>query len=317
MTLQRSTWLPRWARAIAGSALAGSALALVNGALARRAESRLAELGEYLELDGVRLRYAVRGEGQPVVLVHGNGTLIEDWIVSGVFDDLAQTHRVIAFDRPGFGRSARPRGEPWSPQKQAHLLAKALTQLGIGPAIIVGHSIGTQIVVALALDHPQLVARIVLVSGYYYPTRRIDARLSSLLAVPVVGDLMRHTISPWFSRAYTPIVSRVLFSPAKVPQRWKDRFPLELAHRPSQILALSGDAGHLVATAAALCPRYGELGMPVTLITGDGDKVVTPERHSKRLHEELAHSRLIVLPGVGHMAHYLAPGEIAAAVREV
>jgi len=310
-----NTPLSRGVTVTAASTLAAAGLALVNGALTRRAEHQLPKLGDYIEVDGVRLRYLSRGEGPPVVLVHGNGTMIEDWTASGVFDALAGSHRVIAFDRPGFGCSDRPRGKDWSPQEQADLLARALDELGIASAVVVGHSIGTQIVLALALNHPRLVSRMVLVSGYYFPTTRMDTKLFAPPAIPVLGDLMRHTVSPWLSRAMTPLVNRELFAPGEVPRAWTEGYPFELAYRPSQIFALSSDSTHLVTTAQALCGRYQELvSLPVTIITGDGDRVVDLEPQSRRLHAELPHSELIVLPGVGHMAHYSAVAQIAAAV---
>jgi hypothetical protein len=68
-----------------------------------------------IEVDGVRLHYSDRGAGQPVVLVHGNAVAGDDWNTSGVADLLLRDgHRVIAFDRPGFGHSGRPRGRAWT-----------------------------------------------------------------------------------------------------------------------------------------------------------------------------------------------------------
>ena len=307
---------PRWTKALVPAALGAAGLAIANRAFAGSAESKHPPTGEFIEVDGVRLHYLIRGEGPPIVLLHGNGTLIEDWIVSGVLDDLARTHRVIAFDRPGFGHSARPGKRAWSPEEQAEVIAGALRALGIEQAAIVGHSFSTLVVLALALDHPQLVSRIVLLSGYYFPTKRFDVAIFSAPAVPVAGDFLRNTLSPWISRALEPGVSRKSFAPAHVPQRWKMQFPMPLVHRPSQIRAIAGDSSLMVQSAAALSERYHELSLPVTIIAGDGDKIADPQRQSERLHQALPQSRLILLPGVGHMAHYLEPAQISTAIRE-
>ncbi len=56
--------------------------------------------------------------------------MIEDWLASGVFDSLAATNRVIAFDRPGFGHSRRPRNVVWTPAAEARAIASALSLLG-------------------------------------------------------------------------------------------------------------------------------------------------------------------------------------------
>ena len=105
---------------------------------ARKAERDHPPAGRFLEVDGVKLHYFERGEGSPVVLLHGNGAIATDFEGSGLIDKLAARHRVIAFDRPGFGFSERPRKRIWSPRAQAALLARALAQLEVQPAVVVG-----------------------------------------------------------------------------------------------------------------------------------------------------------------------------------
>jgi pimeloyl-ACP methyl ester carboxylesterase len=162
---------------VAALALAGSAI-LVNRRAAQ-AERKHPPKGSFVATDGVRLHYLERGHGQPVVFLHGNGAMIEDMLISGVLDHAAPKYRAIAFDRPGFGHSERPRGRSWTAAAQAALFAKALAQLGVERPIVVGHSWGTLVALALALDHPQSVAGLVLASGYYFPTAR---RRGSVLA---------------------------------------------------------------------------------------------------------------------------------------
>ena len=79
---------------------------------------------QFITVDDTRLRYLDMGTGTPVVLLHGNGSMIEDFLSSGVMD--APDHRFIAFDRPGFGHSDRPHDRVWSPWEQARLFLRAL-----------------------------------------------------------------------------------------------------------------------------------------------------------------------------------------------
>src|SRR4051794_24020244 len=213
------------------------ATALFTITQARAAERRTPPIGRFLEVDGVRLHYLEKGQGDPVVLIHGNGSLIQDFTVSGLVDSLSGHHRVIVFDRPGFGYSTRPRTRIWTPMAQAEVLRKALDQLGVEQAIVLGHSWGTLVAVALALQAPDLVRGLVLLSGYYFPTARLDVPSLSQPAIPVIGDVMRYTVSPLLGRLLLPRILRRVFEPAPVPERFDRLFPKGMTLRPSQLRA--------------------------------------------------------------------------------
>jgi pimeloyl-ACP methyl ester carboxylesterase len=284
---------------------------------ARAAERKTPPIGHFLEVDGVRLHYLEQGQGEPVVLLHGNGGLIQDLTVSGLMDGLSGHHRVIMFDRPGFGYSTRPRSRIWTPQAQAEVLRKALDQLGVKQAVVLGHSWGTLVAVSLALQAPTLVRGLVLLSGYYFPTARLDVPLLLPPAIPVIGDVMRYTVSPLLGRLLLPPLIRKLFEPAPVPERFDRLFPTAMTLRPSHLRASAADTALMVPAAAELQARYRELKMPVTIMTGADDQVVDAGRQSRRLHAELSQSRFISLPGLGHMVHHLAPDQAMQAVEQV
>ena len=134
----------------------------------------------------MRLHYIERGTGEPLVLIHGNGTLIQDFTVNGLVDRLSERYRVIVIERPGYGYSERPR-HLWTPRAHATLYEHALHQLGVEQAIVLGHSWGTMVAVSLALQAPTLVRSLVLLSGYYFPTARMDVVLSLPNAIPGIG----------------------------------------------------------------------------------------------------------------------------------
>lgn len=301
------------------AALAGAAgaTALLVESRSRRAGKTWPAPGKFIYVDGVRLHYVMRGEGKPVVLLHGNTLAGADFEACGLVDRLARDHCVIAFDRPGFGHSGRPRGTPWTPRAQAHLLQRALAGLGIDRASVVGHSMGAQVALAMALDHPVHVTNLVLVGGYYYPSFRVDALLAAPVAVPLLGDLMRYTVAALTSRASLDRTIRQVFAPHEVPPEFWRALPRELLVRPLQLRATAEDASFMVPQARVLARRIAELRMPVTVVAGDQDRVVDPEAQSRRLHRELQHSQMVLVPGAGHMAHYLAQEQIAQAAGQV
>jgi pimeloyl-ACP methyl ester carboxylesterase len=284
-----------------------------NAKHARDAERRNPPIGRFLNVDGARLHYTERGRGEPLVLIHGNGTMIQDFTVSGLVDRLADHYRVIVIDRPGYGYSSRPR-QLWTPRAHARLFRNALAQLGVAQAVIYGHSWGTLVAVALALEAPELVRGLVLGSGYYYPTLRADTFLLSPPAIPVIGDTMRYTVSPFVARAILPGLIKRVFQPAPVPERFEREFPKALMLRPSQLRAAAEDAALMTPSVMELERHYRELDVPITIITGADDQIADVSRQSARLHRELPDSEFIALPGLGHMIHHLAPDAVADAI---
>jgi pimeloyl-ACP methyl ester carboxylesterase len=273
-------------------------------------------MGRFIGIDGVRVHFLDRGKGDPIVLLHGNGSMIQDFVGSGLVDLLSERHRVIVFDRPGYGYSDRPRDRVWTAAAQAELLGKALKMLGVERPIILGHSWGTLPAVELALQEPDEIRGLVLLSGHFYPKLRLDAAILSPPALPVVGDLMRYTISPVLGRLLEGTIIGKLFAPRTVPPAFRAAFPVAMALRPSQIRASAAESGLMFPVNSTTHQRYAELTMPVAIVAGGEDGIVS-EQQSRRLHEELAHSTLRIVPGVGHMIHYAVPQEVVLAVDKV
>ncbi|WP_441278265.1 alpha/beta fold hydrolase [Tardiphaga sp. 172_B4_N1_3] len=293
------------------------ASAIINRFLAKKAERDNPPTGRFINVDGVDLHYVERGVGLAVVLLHGNGSMIQDFGSSGLIDAVARDHRVVVFDRPGFGHTNRPRNAvKWGPNEQADLIKIALERLGIQNAIIVGHSWGASVAVAMGLRHPASVHALVLVSGYYYPSFRPDFAAMSAPAVPVIGNLMSVTVSPIVSRLMWPALVAKLFGPAAVPAKFR-RFPKEMAVRPSQIHAAAEESGLLVLNAARSQAHYKELSMPVSIIAGQNDRLIDPISQSGRLHDDVAQSRFHPIPETGHMVHQTATQSVVDAIGEV
>jgi pimeloyl-ACP methyl ester carboxylesterase len=302
-----------------GLVLAGTAAALAATAgwvwyRARRAEASHRPAGRFVDVDGVRLHYIDRGLGPPVVLLHGTLVRLEDLMASGLVERLSARHRVMAFDRPGFGYSERPRTRAWTADAQAELLEHAFARLGVQAPAVIGHSWGTLVAAALALRQDSDVRRLVLLSGFYFPEPRVDALVASPAATPVLGHIMRYTVSALTARAMFGRAMRAMFAPEPVPADYVRKLSREMLLRPSQIRATAEEAALLLPSATSLAQRYASIRVPTAIIAGEADKVVDPVEHSRRLASLIPGSELRLLRGVGHMVHFAALGEVVHAV---
>ena len=301
--------------AIAAAAGLLAATAIVNRHLARKAQRDNPPKGRFIEIDGVRLHYVERGTGRPLVLFHGNGSMIQDFESSGLIDLAAKNYRVIVFDRPGFGHSLRPRNVVWTPKAQADLFMKALDRLNVKQAIVLGHSWGASVAVALAARHPAFVQALVLASGYYFPTARADVLALSGPAIPWLGDIVSYTISPLIGRLMWPAMLRKMFGPRPVPEKFAG-FPKEMAVRPSQIRASAAETALMIPAAFASAKTYNELAMPVIIVAGEDDRLIDIDKQSGRLHHEVTQSKMHRIAGAGHMIQQSATGDLMAAIDE-
>jgi len=322
MTIERrssprtETGQPRWrtAAVVTVATLAASWLAV--RARTAKAERDNPPAGRFIEVEGVRLHYIEQGEGPVLLLLHGNIVTADDFRANGLMEQLSRAFRVIAIDRPGFGYSERPRATSWTPEAQARLMHLALRHLGADEYLVLAHSWGTLVALRMALQAPDKVRGLLLLSGYYYPGARLDVPVAALPAIPVLGDLMRFTVSPLLGRLAWPLAAKGMFSPHEVTETFRREDPWMLL-RPGQVRATADEAALMAEAAAGLEKRYGELHMPVLLMAGKNDRVIDPERHSARLHQDLPQSELTLLPDVGHMVQHLAQNDIVRAVNDL
>lgn len=274
----------------------------------------------FVRLDHLRLHYVEHGQGSPVVWLHGNGSMVSDFLSSRVVSRLTRQHRVIAFDRPGFGFSDRPRSQTWGPFEQARLFLRAFDQLGIERPILVGHSWGTLVALAAALEASHDIAGLVLLSGYYYPEPwRDEAKRHPLagVAVPFVDEIIREMVGPYVSRLMAPGAVRRVFAPCPVPELFLEKYSMPHAVRPSQMRAAIEEADMLMEAARHLSEFYQELNLPIRLVAGSADRIVATSKHSARLNDELAMSDFRNVDGVGHMIHHSAPDHVVAAIEAI
>jgi pimeloyl-ACP methyl ester carboxylesterase len=298
-----------------GIVTTGVAAALLNRWLAGRAERNNPPMGRFVTVHGTKVHYVERGTGTPLVLLHGNGSMIEDFESSGLIDAASDKYRVIAFDRPGFGHTPRSRDTSWTPAIQADLIATALKRLGISRALVLGHSWGTLVALSLAVNHPGAVQGLILASGYYYPTIRADVVILSPPAIPLVGDILSNTLSPLLSRLIWPLLLRKVFGPSPVPKKFEG-FPKEMALRPSQIQASASEAALMIPAAYELQDHYRSLKIPVAIVAGENDRLIEVEQ-AEALHRDIPQSTLTSVAGSGHMVHQTATAAVMRAVDAV
>jgi pimeloyl-ACP methyl ester carboxylesterase len=295
---------------------AGAVITFIGARLIDRAHR---PRGRFVDAGGFRQHLIELGQAAPgvppIVLLHGAGANLEDMHLA-LSQRLAARHRVILIDRPGFGFSARKKGEGGTPAYQANVLRQVLDQLGIDRPIIVGHSWGGTLALAFALDFPQRVAGLVLIAPATHPGVWRLSKLNALLASPV-GWLFAHTLALPFGAMLIWPGSRTAFLPQVIPQHYVKDSAATLVLRPRTLLNNWADVGSLEEALVRQAERYGKLTTPTVVFNGDRDPLVPPADHSLKLAAAASCVKVNVLPGFGHMLHHAAADRIAAAIEDM
>ncbi len=280
--------------------------------LAARAERDFPAEGRIVRVRGLALHYVERGTGSPIVLIHGAFGGVEDWIATGILDELARSHRVIAFDRPGHGWSGRPSKGAASPIAQARILREALRELGVQRPIVVGFSWGGAAALAWAVEAPDEIAGVVTLNGVAYPWPGATSASYVLAGLPLIGPLLAHTIAAPFGTLTAENSVARAFAPAPVAPTFA-RSPIPLALRPAQFIVEAEDMRILKAAVAIQAPRYGDIRVPLIIVAGRGDLVAFWDFHSERLHAVVPTSEFTLLDDAGHQILHSHPREVIEA----
>ena len=280
--------------------------------------------GRMIEVAGAQLNILDIGPraaaGPPVVMIHGASSNLEV-MRQPLGDRLAENHRVILIDRPGHGWSTRAHLEDSTPAIQGRMIDEALEKLGVGSAIVVVHSWSGALGAHMALDFPGRVAGLVMLAPVVYPWRGGVGWYTKAVATPVIGPLLAYTITLPLGYFLAGPGARGVFLPQIMPEDFVGNTATPLLLRPREFLANARDLVTLKAAVAEQAPRYGKIRVPTVVISGDVDKTVTTNIHSRPFAKAVPDARLIVLPDVGHMIQNAVPdlviSEIDAMVGEL
>jgi pimeloyl-ACP methyl ester carboxylesterase len=286
------------------------ALALITQACVLVLQRAYPAQGNVIEVSGARLNVLDLGPrdatGLPVVMIHGASSNLEA-MRQPLGDRLAANHRVILIDRPGHGWSTRAREADSTPAVQGRMIAEALQKLGVGPSIFVVHSWSGALGARMALDYPQAVAGLVMLAPVTHPWPGGVGWYNTLVTTPVVGRLLAYTVTLPLGYFLADAGVRNAFLPQTMPENFVGQTATLLLLRPREFLANARDLVTLKAAVAEQAPRYENITAPTVIISGDVDKTVSLNRHSRPFAQAVRGAKLIVLPGVGHIVQNAAP----------
>jgi len=295
---------------LSGAAAMGG-LFVLSVLAGRRIERLSPPQGDLIAFDGRRLHYLDKGAGPPVVLIHGLGGQIGNFTYALV-DRLGRRFRVVAFDRPGSGYSPRRAGESAGVRVHADAIAGAIRALKLERPVVVGHSLGGAVALALALDHPDCVRALALISPLTRPMRRPPLAFQGLaIRSPLLRWLIYRTIATPAALLARKWAFRRVFAPETPPSDFGRAGGGLLAMRPSSIHAESEDMNAVNGDVAAMVPRYSSIRVPVGVLFGRDDPILDPREQGERLKEEIPSLDLELIPG-GHMLPVTQPETVAA-----
>jgi pimeloyl-ACP methyl ester carboxylesterase len=275
-------------------------LALMTRVMAGRVEQALPPRGRFIDVPGTTLHVHELGEGPPVLLLHGLAGQMAHYTY-GVADRLASRYRVIVVDRPGSGYSHRRDDTPADLATQAAAIAALMEKLQTGPALVTGHSLGGALALTLALNHPDKVKGLALVA----PLTEIPGDVPEAFKALTVESASMRKLIAWtmaapMTMARGHVVLAQVFGPEPVPADFATRGGGLLSLRPSQYLSAARDMQALPDAMQRIVPRYSELRVPIGVLYGEKDRILSSKANGEGFIQKVPHAKLKLVQG-GHM----------------
>ena len=268
---------------------------------------------EYVDVDGVRLRYITAGTGPTLVLLHTLRTQLD--IFQKVIPELSKQFKVYALDYPGHGFSDIPKVE-YKPEIFVHAVAGFLDKMNVNDAIVAGISIGGSISLILAARQHPRVNKVISINPYDYAKGRGIQRSSavanlifSLSHVPIIGPTVMRLRNPMVEEKI--LEGGVAYREALSPEFKKEMF--EVGCRPGHyeafISVIRNASGWDDARA-----EYGQIKVPVLLVYGEHDWSRPDERDANQ--KTIPGAEMTIVKDAGHFMSLDAPDDVVRLIKK-
>ena len=290
---------------IAVCVIVTAGLAVFSLYIAHRVEKALPPQGRFIDIGADRIHYVEYGNGPPIVFVHGLNGQLRNFAYLRM-DQLAQTHRVILMDRPGSGHSTRGAGSSASISAQARTVALFIDAMGLDKPVLVGHSLGGAIALAVGLNHPDSVSRLALIAPLTHLADPGRAFGGLMIRSSLVRRIVSVTVATPFAIKGSRAILDIVFGPDPVPGDFATKGGGLLGLRPRSFYAASSDMMAVPGELPAMESRYASLRLPVDVLYGREDKILDWRSHGEALKRKLDSTNLRLVDG-GHMLPVTAP----------
>jgi pimeloyl-ACP methyl ester carboxylesterase len=287
--------------ASATAALAATAgLAAFTAWNSKRAEQLVPPDGQFVDVKGGRLHYLAMGEGAPIVLVHGLGGQLRNFTFA-LSALLSSHHRLFLVDRPGSGYSTFQGDGHCDLAAQAAMIVELIDQLGLDRPLVVGHSLGGAIALAMALNHPGKIGGLALLAPLTQPIEAVPDVFKALdLRSPIARTVLAWTLAAPAGRLGADAANAPIFGPEPVPADFETRGGAALTLRPEAFVAACGDVEAARSEMPGIAARYGELTIPVGIMFAKGDLLLDPSVHGPPTAAAIKGAEFKLIDG-GHM----------------
>lgn len=265
---------------------------------------------EMIEIKDEKIRILEKGDGQPILFIHGTPGSIEDWLP--LMDSLSDDFRTIAFDRPGHGYSTANNYNR-TLEENVDIVLELIKKLKLEKPLIVGHSYGGSISAHLAANHLIDSARYVIIDAPLYKAN-IDI-IYHPIALPVIGEgiawLAANTIAPTF------IKNGLSKTTASISENELDKMVSirkEIWTQPKVILSRARELINLKVSLERMIPKYNLITAPTTILTGRS-KHRTLVADCERFHKVVPNSELRIYENCAHYVQFDKFKEVLSEIR--
>ena len=302
---------------IVGLAVLLGALALFTALIAGLVESAVPPLGKTLVVDGATFRYLDEGTGPRIVLVHGLAGNLRHFTYA-LKDRLTPEYRVILFDRPGSGYSTMaPGASPRLPAQAAAIVA-FMRALGLEKPLVVGHSLGGALSLAMALDHPEAIGGLALIAPLTHSRDEVPAAFRLLATV----SPLRRRLTAWLLATPASLLAggttlKMIFGPETPPADFGKNGGGLLTVRPNAFIAASAEMVAVVEDLPSMETRYPSITCPVGVLHGTGDQILDYREQGEAVAEKIPGATIDLIADAGHMPPLVLPDRTAAFIKDV
>lgn len=305
------------AATIAAMLLVATYFYWITQRIARDAEHAVPPSGNFIAVDGCNIHYIERGEGRPILMIHGLGGTLHH-MRRPLMDEFGDGYRLIALDRPGSGYSTRPRSYDGRLSEQARLIAGFIDALGLERPLLVGHSLGGAVALATALNYPDKISGLALLSPLTHYESEIPPEFRPLnIGSPLLRRIVAYTLAIPASIKASPQTLGFVFGPQTPPRDFAITGGAIAGMRPSHFYAASTDLVALRHDLQQIETRYGDIRVPTGILFGSADRVLGYRNHGLAMKDKIAGLDLEIAEGIGHMPQYAATQQVISFIRRI